>query len=510
MRRFSVHGDMPGSKTGKFSMLIASDSSRMGQFNLPGRKLCRYNLPPFEQQKQADTMELSSLTAISPIDGRYGSKCTDLRPIFSEFGLIRHRVLIEVRWLQALAGHEAIREVPSLSEHANNILNDIVTNFSEADAKRVKNIERTTNHDVKAVEYFLKEKIAGNAELEAVSEFIHFACTSEDINNLSHALMLREGRGQVLLPQLDEVIEAIRKLAHELADQPMLCRTHGQPASPSTMGKEMANVVYRLQRQREQLAAVALLGKINGAVGNYNAHLSAYPELDWPGFAKDFVESLGLSWNPYTIQIEPHDYMAEIFDVIARTNTILIDFCRDVWSYISLGYFKQKTVAGEVGSSTMPHKVNPIDFENGEGNLGIANALFDHLAAKLPISRWQRDLTDSTVLRNLGVGFAHTTVALQSILRGIGKLDANGEAMLADLDANWEVLAEPIQTVMRRYGIEKPYEKLKELTRGQRITPDQLSRFIDSLEIPDQAKQSLRALTPMSYIGNAAKQARNC
>ena len=455
-------------------------------------------------------MDLSTLTAVSPIDGRYGGKSADLRPIFSEFGLIRHRVQVEVRWLQALAAHESITEVPAISEHAQNILNGIVDNFSQDDAQRIKNIERTTNHDVKAVEYFLKEKITGNEELEAISEFIHFACTSEDINNLSHALMLREGRGQVLLPQMDEVIEAIRKLAHDLADQPMLCRTHGQPASPSTMGKEMANVVYRLQRQREQIAGLQMLGKINGAVGNYNAHLAAYPELEWPAFAQAFVESLGLTWNPYTIQIEPHDYIAELFNAVARFNTILIDFCRDVWSYISLGYFKQKTVAGEVGSSTMPHKVNPIDFENGEGNLGIANALFGHLAAKLPISRWQRDLTDSTVLRNLGVGFAHTSIALQSTLRGISKLDANAEAMLADLDNNWEVLAEPIQTVMRRYGIDKPYEKLKELTRGQRITTEDLQVFIDKLEIPDQAKQLLKSMTPMSYIGNAAEQARNC
>ncbi|MEN8178030.1 MAG: adenylosuccinate lyase [Pseudomonadota bacterium] len=454
-------------------------------------------------------MELTNLTAVSPIDGRYGSKCTDLRPIFSEFGLIRHRVLVEIRWLQALVVDENISEVPPLSEHADNILNNIVENFNEEDALRVKNIERTTNHDVKAVEYFIKEKITGNKELEAISEFIHFACTSEDINNLSHALMLREGRGQVLLPQMDEVIEAIRKLAHDLADQPMLCRTHGQPASPSTMGKEMANVIYRLQRQREQVAGQQLLGKINGAVGNYNAHLSAYPELDWPGFARSFVESLGLTWNPYTIQIEPHDYIAEMFDAVARFNTILIDFCRDVWSYISLGYFKQRTIAGEVGSSTMPHKVNPIDFENGEGNLGIANALFDHLAAKLPISRWQRDLTDSTVLRNLGVGIAHTSIALQSVLRGISKLEANADAMLADLDANWEVLAEPIQTVMRRYGIEKPYEKLKELTRGQRITPADLQVFIDKLEIPDDAKQLLKNMTPANYIGNAIEQAGN-
>jgi adenylosuccinate lyase len=452
-------------------------------------------------------MELSTLTAVSPIDGRYGSKSADLRPIFSEFGLIRHRVLVEVRWLQALAAHHDMLEVPTLSEHADNILNAIVDNFNQEDAQRVKNIERTTNHDVKAVEYFLKEKIAGNQELESISEFIHFACTSEDINNLSHALMLREGRGQVLLPQIDEVIDSIRQLALALAEQPMLSRTHGQPASPTTLGKEMANVVYRLQRQREQIAACEILGKINGAVGNYNAHLVAYPEIDWPAFAKQFVESLGIGWNPYTIQIEPHDYIAELFDAVARFNTILIDFCRDVWSYISLGHFKQKTIAGEVGSSTMPHKVNPIDFENGEGNLGIANALFGHLAAKLPISRWQRDLTDSTVLRNLGVGFAHTSIALQSILRGLSKLEANAASMEADLDANWEVLAEPIQTVMRRYGIEKPYEKLKELTRGQRITPEQLQTFVDQLDIPQTAKDALKRLTPMTYVGNAREQA---
>jgi adenylosuccinate lyase len=455
-------------------------------------------------------MEFSTLTAISPIDGRYADKCTDLRPIFSEYGLIRHRVMVEIRWLQALANHPEINEVPPLSEHAQHILEGIVANFALEDAQRIKNIERTTNHDVKAVEYFLKEKVTGNRELEAISEFIHFACTSEDINNLSHALMLREGRGQVLLPQMDEVIEAIRKLAHDLAALPMLCRTHGQPASPSTLGKEMANLVYRLHRQREQIAAQPLLGKLNGAVGNYNAHLVAYPELDWPAIAQDFVESLGLTWNPYTIQIEPHDYIAELFDAVARFNSILIDYCRDVWSYIALGYFKQKTVAGEVGSSTMPHKVNPIDFENAEGNLGLANALFDHLAAKLPISRWQRDLTDSTVLRNLGVGIAHTSIALQSVMRGISKLEANKQAMQADLEANWEVLAEPIQTVMRRYGIDKPYERLKELTRGQRIDAAQLHRFIDQLEIPPAAKHSLKALTPANYLGNAAEQARKC
>jgi adenylosuccinate lyase len=454
-------------------------------------------------------MDLSTLTAVSPVDGRYGGKTADLRPIFSELGLIRHRVQVEVHWLEALAAHPAIEEVPQLSEHARNILDGIVENFSEEDAHRVKNIERTTNHDVKAVEYFLKEKIAGNHELEAISEFIHFACTSEDINNLSHALMLRAGRGQVLLPLMDEVIAGIRALAHDHADLPMLSRTHGQPASPTTLGKEMANVVYRLQRQRGQIADVPLLGKINGAVGNYNAHLSAYPEMDWPGFAQGFVESLGLAWNPYTTQIEPHDYIAELLDAIGRFNTVLIDFCRDVWSYISLGYFRQKTVAGEVGSSTMPHKVNPIDFENAEGNLGIANALFDHLAAKLPISRWQRDLTDSTVLRNLGVGLAHTSIALGSTIRGIAKLEADPERLAADLDTNWEVLAEPIQTVMRRYGIEKPYERLKELTRGQRLSAEQMTRFIDGLELPEEAKSALKALTPARYIGNAADQAKN-
>lgn len=453
-------------------------------------------------------MQLSPLTAVSPIDGRYGSKTAALRPIFSEYGLIRQRVTVEVRWLQALSRHPQISEVPAFSTEADALLNGIVSGFDEADAQRVKEIERTTNHDVKAVEYFLKEKIAGNGELEAVSEFIHFACTSEDINNLSHALMLKAGRDQVLLPQLEQIVEAIRALAHAHADKPMLSRTHGQPASPTTLGKEMANVVHRLRRQREQMAGVLLLGKINGAVGNYNAHLSAYPGIDWPRFAHEFVESLGLEWNPYTIQIEPHDYMAELFDAIARANNILIDFARDVWGYISLGYFRQKTVAGEVGSSTMPHKVNPIDFENAEGNLGIANALFDHMAMKLPVSRWQRDLTDSTVLRNMGVGFAYTLIALQSLQRGIGKLEANEQRLAEDLLNNWEVLAEPIQTVMRRYGIEKPYEKLKELTRGQRVDQDGMQAFVDGLDLPEEAKAALRALTPMSYIGNAAEQAR--
>ena len=453
-------------------------------------------------------MQLSTLTAVSPIDGRYGSKTEALRPIFSEYGLIHHRVTVEVRWLQALSRHPGIGEVPPFSDAANALLDGIVADFGEADALRIKEIERTTNHDVKAVEYFLKERIAGNAELEAVSEFIHFACTSEDINNLSHALMLRAGREQVLLPELDRVIEDIRALAHAHAELPMLSRTHGQPASPTTLGKEMANVVARLRRQREQIARVPLLGKINGAVGNYNAHLAAYPEINWQAFAREFVESLGLEWNPYTIQIEPHDYMAELFDAIARANTILIDFARDVWGYISLGYFKQKTVAGEVGSSTMPHKVNPIDFENGEGNLGLANALFDHLAMKLPVSRWQRDLTDSTVLRNMGVGFAYTLIALQSLRRGIGKLEADEQRLADDLLSNWEVLAEPIQTVMRRYGIEKPYEKLKELTRGQRVDQAGMQAFVDGLELPEEVKAALRELTPLSYTGNAAEQAR--
>ncbi len=453
-------------------------------------------------------MDLTTLTAVSPVDGRYGSKTEPLRPIFSEYGLIYHRVLVEVRWLQSLADHPQVEEVPPLSEHARNLLNGIVEKFTLVDAQRVKNIERTTNHDVKAVEYFLKEKITGNAELEAISEFIHFACTSEDINNLSHALMLREGRDNILVPEMNQVINRLRDLAHDLAGVPMLSRTHGQPASPTTMGKEIANVVHRLRGQREHVVETAILGKINGAVGNYNAHLSAYPEIDWARHAEKFVESLGLVWNPYTIQIEPHDYIAELFDAIARFNNVLIDFCRDVWGYISLGYFRQKTVAGEVGSSTMPHKVNPIDFENAEGNLGLANAVFAHLAQKLPVSRWQRDLTDSTVLRNMGVGFAYTLIALDSLQRGIGKLEANPERMLEDLDANWEVLAEPIQTVMRRYGIEEPYEKLKALTRGQRIDQAGMQAFIDTLELPEAAKQELKALTPATYVGNAEAQAK--
>ena len=454
-------------------------------------------------------MELSQLTAISPVDGRYGSKTTDLRPIFSEFGLIRFRVLVEIRWLQHLANEKSIAEVPAFSAETNQLLNAIVDDFSVTDALRVKEIEQTTNHDVKAVEYLLKEKIAGNKELEAVNEFIHFACTSEDINNLSHALMLREARDQVLLPLMNNVISALTTLAKELAEQPMLAHTHGQPASPTTVGKEFANVVYRLQRQLNQINAVPLLGKLNGAVGNYNAHLSAYPELNWPEISKAFIESLGLEQNPYTIQIEPHDYMAELFDAFSRFNNIVMDFDRDIWTYISMGFFKQKTIAGEVGSSTMPHKVNPIDFENSEGNIGIANALFSFLSSKLPISRMQRDLTDSPVLRNLGVGMAHSMIAYQSTLRGISKLQVNAETLNNTLNNNWEVLAEPIQTVMRRYGVEKPYEKLKELTRGHRVTEADFKKFINELDIPQQAKEQLISLTPMTYIGNAIDQARS-
>jgi len=448
-------------------------------------------------------MELSALSAISPVDGRYGSKTKALRPIFSEFGLIKYRVTVEVRWLQKLAETSEIVEVPAFSNDANNVLNAIVDNFSEQDALSIKKIEATTNHDVKAVEYFLKDKIANNAELNAVTEFIHFACTSEDINNLSHGLMLNECRTNVLLPVIDEILTEIKALAFEYQSMPMMCRTHGQPASPSTMGKEMANVYVRLKRQRDQIAAVEILGKINGAVGNYNAHISAYPEVNWHSFSNEFVSSLGLTWNAFTTQIEPHDYIAELFDAVARFNTILIDFDRDVWGYIALGHFKQKTIAGEIGSSTMPHKVNPIDFENSEGNLGIANAILGHLAQKLPISRWQRDLTDSTVLRNLGVGFGHALIAYGATLKGISKLQVNEQALLDELDKNWEVLAEPIQTVMRRYGIEKPYEKLKELTRGKRVNADSMREFISTLDMPQSAKDQLAEMTPASYIGRA-------
>ncbi|QUM79808.1 adenylosuccinate lyase [Moritella sp. 5] len=450
-------------------------------------------------------MELSALTAVSPVDGRYGSKTVALRSIFSEFGLIKYRVQVEVRWLQKLAECDAIAEVPALSVDANAALNSITDNFSEADAARIKAIESTTNHDVKAVEYFLKEKVADNAELHAVSEFIHFACTSEDINNLSHALMLTEARETILLPYCEKLIDSLTVLAKEYATAPLLSRTHGQPASPSTMGKEFANVVMRLRRQMLQIANVEILGKINGAVGNYNAHISAYPAVDWNEFSEEFVTSLGVVWNPYTTQIEPHDYIAELYDAIARFNTIILDFDRDIWGYICLGHFKQKTIAGEIGSSTMPHKVNPIDFENSEGNIGIANALFNHLSAKLPVSRWQRDLTDSTVLRNLGVAIGYSVIAYESTLKGVSKLQLNEEALRADLDRNWEVLAEPIQTVMRRYGIEKPYEKLKELTRGRRVDGPAMQEFIDTLELTDAVKAELKLMTPANYIGRAVE-----
>jgi adenylosuccinate lyase len=453
-------------------------------------------------------MDLSALTAVSPIDGRYGGKTAILRDIFGEFGLIKRRVLVEIRWLQCLAAHESIVEVPTLSAAANRALEKVLDDFSEVDARRIKDIEGTTNHDVKAVEYFIKERFAGNAELAAMGEFVHFACTSEDINNLSHALMLRDGVQQVLLPAMLDITTALRALAHSSANAAMLSRTHGQTASPTTMGKEIANVVARLRRQLKNLEHIEFLGKINGAVGNYNAHLSAYPQVDWQANAEQFVVSLGLGWNPYTTQIEPHDYMAELFDNIARFNTILMDFNRDIWGYISLGYFKQKTIAGEVGSSTMPHKVNPIDFENSEGNLGLANAILGHLSAKLPLSRWQRDLTDSTVLRNMGVGFGYSLIAYQASLKGIGKLELNEARLARDLDDSWEVLAEPIQTVMRRYGIEKPYEKLKELTRGQDMSREVIQAFVATLNLPEAARQELLALTPADYIGNAVAQAR--
>ena len=452
---------------------------------------------------------LSSLTAVSPIDGRYGGKTDMLRTIFSEFGLIRYRVMVEVRWLQQLSAHADITEVPHFSDSANAVLNGLVDNFTLEHAERVKEIERTTNHDVKAVEYLIKEVIADNAELQAVSEFVHFACTSEDINNLSHALMLKEGRDQIVLPALVNIQSQLASMGREFADVAMLARTHGQTASPTTVGKEMANVAFRLQRQIDLIKSVPLLGKINGAVGNYNAHLSAYPDMDWPGFAEQFINGLGLEFNPYTTQIEPHDYMAELFDGMARANTILIDYARDIWGYISLGYFKQKTIAGEVGSSTMPHKVNPIDFENAEGNMGIANALYGHLAAKLPISRWQRDLTDSTVLRNMGVGLGYSMIAFASLTKGMSKLKLNRERLGEDLNSSWEVLAEPIQTVMRRYAIDEPYEKLKALTRGNVMDQETIQAFIDTLEIPERAKAELKAMTPASYIGNAVQQAKD-
>lgn len=456
-----------------------------------------------------DNIALSALTAISPIDGRYGAKTERLRTVFSEYGLIRYRVMVEVRWLQHLAANNQISEVAAFSPEADAALNALIDNFTVEQALRIKEIERTTNHDVKAVEYLIKETIADNPELNAVSEFVHFACTSEDINNLSHALMLKEGRDQVMVPALQQIANTLITMAHEFADVPMLSRTHGQTASPTTVGKEFANVAYRLTRQISLISAVPMLGKINGAVGNYNAHISAYPEIDWAQSAKQFIEQLDLEHNPYTTQIEPHDYMAELFDGLARANTILIDFSRDIWGYISMGYFKQKTIAGEVGSSTMPHKVNPIDFENAEGNMGLANAIYGHLATKLPVSRWQRDLTDSTVLRNMGVGLGYTMIAFASLDKGIGKLQLNNERLAADLDASWEVLAEPIQTVMRRYGIEEPYEKLKALTRGNVMDQATIQSFIDTLDMPEQAKTELKKLTPALYTGNAGQQAKD-
>jgi len=453
-------------------------------------------------------MQVSPLTALSPLDGRYAGKVQALRPVFSEYGLIKARVTVEVRWLQMLAENSGVTEVPLFSKEANSLLDGIISEFSEADAQRVKDIEATTNHDVKAVEYFLKEKVADHSELAAISEFFHFACTSEDINNLSYGLMLKEARDTVLMPELDRLIETMQNLSIEMADVPLLARTHGQPASPTTIGKEWANVAYRMTRQRKQIAEVEILGKINGAVGNYNAHMVSYPELDWEAIAKGFVESLGLDWNPYTTQIEPHDYVAELNDAICRFNTVVIDMSRDVWGYISFGYFKQRVIAGEVGSSTMPHKVNPIDFENAEGNLGLANAVMGHLSAKLPISRWQRDLTDSTVLRNLGVGFGYSVLAYASAQKGLSKLQLNETRLAEDLNATWEVLGEAIQTVMRRYGLENPYEQMKALTRGKGITPAALKAFIEDLDIPADAKEELIKLTPASYIGNAVAQAR--
>ena len=449
-----------------------------------------------------------SLTALSPIDGRYAAQTRALSPLLSEYGLIRFRVQVEIRWLQALSQEPLLAEIPPLSPAATAFLDALAANFSEADAEQVKAIEKTTNHDVKACEYFLKQAVADQPELAALSEFIHFACTSEDINNLAYGLMLKTARDEVLLPLMRRLSKGLAERAREWADQPMLSRTHGQAATPTTVGKELANVVARLDRQIGQIAAVEIQGKLNGAVGNYNAHAVAYPELDWPGLARRVVESLGLSFNPYTTQIEPHDYLAELFHAMSRFNTVLMDFNRDVWGYIALGYFRQKTVAGEVGSSTMPHKVNPIDFENAEGNLGLANALFEHLASKLPVSRWQRDLTDSTVLRTVGVGLAHTLIALQSTLKGLDKLELDRAVLEADLAANLEVLAEPAQTVMRRYGIEQPYEKLKAMTRGRRLEPADWHDFINRLSIPEDARARLLALSPRDYTGYAEQLAR--
>ncbi|MEJ2655497.1 MAG: adenylosuccinate lyase [Acidihalobacter sp.] len=454
-------------------------------------------------------MELSPLTALSPADGRYAAQTEPLRAVFSEYGLIAARVQVEVRWLQALADESGIAEVPALPPGAIEVLESLLDRFGPDEAAAVKAIERTTNHDVKAVEYYIKQRIAEQPDLAAVKEFVHFACTSEDINNLAYGIMLKRGRDEVLLPVMDEIIGVLRDMAHRCADQPMLSRTHGQPASPTTLGKELANVVARLERQREQVAGAPILGKINGAVGNYNAHTVTYPEVDWTAFAERFVTGLGLKWNAYTTQIEPHDYVAELFDAVVRFNTVLLDLARDIWGYISVGYFRQRVIEGEVGSSTMPHKVNPIDFENAEGNIGVANALLEHLARKLPVSRWQRDLTDSTVLRNLGVGLAHSLIAYRALLKGLSKLEIDETRLAADLEANWEVLAEPVQTVMRRYGLPNPYEQLKALTRGQRVDAEALSAFIEDLDLPEEAKAALRTLTPALYTGTAAALARD-
>ncbi|MDX1668564.1 MAG: adenylosuccinate lyase [Limnobacter sp.] len=451
---------------------------------------------------------LTALSAISPLDGRYHSKVAKLRPLLSEAGFMHHRVIVEIEWLKALA-KAGFAELPAFSEEALQLLNHIKDEFTEADAQRIKEFEATTNHDVKAVEYFIKEKLQGNAELKNAAEFVHFACTSEDINNMSHALMLKHSRDEVLVPTIDRLIDQLRTYAHEFADIPMMCRTHGQPASPSTMGKEFANVVYRLMRAREALLQVELPAKMNGAVGNFNAHLSAYPDFDWQALSRGLIEALGLTFNPYTIQIEPHDGIAAFMDAVARTNTIVIDLSRDIWGYIALGYFKQKLKDGEVGSSTMPHKVNPIDFENAEGNLGMANAVCKHLSEKLPVSRWQRDLTDSTVLRNLGVGLGYSLLAFESCLRGLGKLEVNQAAIEADIDSAWELLAEPVQTVMRRYGLPNPYEQLKALTRGKGITKEVLRQFIEQLDLPEQEKARLLEMTPRSYIGLAASLAKS-
>jgi len=453
-------------------------------------------------------MTLTTLTSLSPLDGRYADKLDALRPLFSEYGLIRRRLQVEIGWLKALAREPHFVEIPDFSPATTAEMDALVEAFSPDDARQVKAIEEVTKHDVKALEYWIRQRLSGNQEVMRVAEFIHFACTSEDINNLAHALMLQSARADTLLPMIDRLLARLRELAHEFADLPMMSRTHGQPATPTTVGKEMANVAYRLDRARIAIAQVRLRGKMNGAVGNYNAHLAAYPEYDWEGFSRAFVESLGLEFNPYTIQIEPHDTMAELFDAFARANLVLLDLDRDVWGYISLGFFRQKLRAGEIGSSTMPHKVNPIDFENSEGNLGLANALLRHLADKLPVSRWQRDLSDSTVLRNMGVALGYTLLAYDSLLRGLHKLEADPERLQADLEANWELLAEPVQTVMRRYGVANPYEKLKDLTRGKRVTREEMQHFVASLEIPEPARAELLALTPAAYTGLAAELAR--